>query len=130
MSGAVRIGTPGNGGSPVGEAALQGRHAVAAVLVDEVQLERVLAGLGGMRLEADDEDHRRVDEREIRDVDRVELAQDVELPLARDVGRVTEDCEIDIHAITTAPHRTRHIAYLPPTRAPRKGVLVSPRSRD
>ena len=83
------------------EAALQGRHAVAAVLVHEVELERVLAGLGGVRLEAHDEHHRRVDERERGDVDRVELAEDVELSLARDVGRVAEDGEVDIHASTT-----------------------------
>ena len=97
----MRIGTPGNGGSPVANAALQRRHAVAAVLVDEVQLERVLAGLGGVRLEAHDQHHRRIDERKRGDVDRVELAEDVELPLARDVGRVAEHGEIDVHAATT-----------------------------
>ena len=37
------------------EATLQGRDAIAAVLVDEVQLERMLAGLGGVRLEAHDQ---------------------------------------------------------------------------
>ena len=100
MIGAVRTGTPANGGKPVENSPSQGRHDVLAVGVEQVQLQAVVARLGRVRLHPHDEHHRRVREREARRVDRVELAEDVELALTRHVGGVAEDREVDLHSQT------------------------------
>ena len=85
---------------PGRELALQGRHHVLAVGVEQLQLQAVVARLGRVRLHPQDEHHRRIGERKARRVDRVELPEDVELALTRHVRRIAEDREVDLHSQT------------------------------
>src|SRR5262249_51985169 len=84
------------------------------------------ARLGRRGEEAEDELHLRVRGRHLARVDRVEDAEDVELALARDVGRVGEEGEPDVHARSYRRRCLRGSA-LRPWRTSRAGPVPSSR---